>query len=198
MIKYVVLFLLALPLSLFSQKNAENTPPYHQIPQMPTEYTPQNILARTIDGLGYRYYWATKDLRQEDLDYLPGNEGRPAKDVLDHLHGLVSVVLNAVKGEPNVRPNPEVNMSWEEKRTSTLEMIKEASDHLKGSSSPNPEDIKIIFKRQEQVSEFPIWTLLNGPLADAIYHTGQITSFRRSSGNPIHPGVSVFNGKTRE
>lgn len=198
MLRIILVLLISLPMSLFAQDTKDSNPPYHQIPDAPEAYSPQTVLARTIDGLGYRYYWATKDLRPEDLEFLPGNEGRPTKDVLNHLHGLVSVVLNAVKGSPNVRLRTEIEMTWEEKRTSTLEMLKEASDLLVSETPPNPEDIKIIFQRGEQTSEFALWTLLNGPLADAIYHTGQIVSFRRSSGNPTHPGVSVFAGKTKE
>lgn len=36
--------------------------------------------------------------------------------------------------------------------------------------------------------------LINGPITDAIYHTGQVVSFRRTSGNPIPKGVNVFLG----
>ena len=32
-------------------------------------------MARMTQGLGYRYYWATKDLREEDLNYRPSAEG---------------------------------------------------------------------------------------------------------------------------
>ena len=195
--KLLILFLF-LPIFCFGQDETAENPPYHQIPDAPESYTEQSIMARMIDGLGYRYYWATKDLREEDLNYEPGNEGRPAKDVLVHLFGLCEVVLNAVKGDPNVRPIPEMEMSWEEQRTKTLEMLKEASDILRSSDAPSPEDMKIVFQRGEKTSEFPLWNLLNGPLADALWHTGQIASFRRSSGNPVHPGMSVFSGKTRE
>jgi hypothetical protein len=36
----------------------------------------------------------------------------------------------------------------------------------------------------------PFWHLINGPMADALTHTGQISSFRRLAGNPAprsHP-----------
>jgi len=36
--------------------------------------------------------------------------------------------------------------------------------------------------------------LLNGPIADALTHVGQVISFRRTSGNPIPKGVNVFMG----
>jgi len=38
--------------------------------------------------------------------------------------------------------------------------------------------------------------MMNGPLADAIYHVGQIVVFRRANGNPQNPRVNVFMGKT--
>ena len=37
--------------------------------------------------------------------------------------------------------------------------------------------------------EYPFWSLLNGPIADMIWHVGQVVTFRRSLGNP-------FNGNT--
>lgn len=40
--------------------------------------------------------------------------------------------------------------------------------------------------------------MLNGPIADALWHVGQVVSFRRSSGNPFNSKVSVFSGKVRE
>jgi hypothetical protein len=54
--------------------------------------------------------------------------------------------------------------------------------------------MSIIFDRKGKISNFPIWNLMNGPLEDAIYHTGQIVSFRRTAGNPIPKGVNVFLG----
>lgn len=73
-----------------------------------------------------------------------------------------------------------------------------ASDILKGSRAGDMEDFNIIFQRGENKSEFPFWNLLNGPIADAIYHVGQVVSQRRTSGNPLSSKVNVFSGKTRE
>ncbi len=57
--------------------------------------------------------------------------------------------------------------------------------------------IQVVFERKGKTSRFPIWNLLNGPLSDAIYHTGQLVSFRRTSGNPIQTGVNVFFGRNK-
>ena len=41
--------------------------------------------------------------------------------------------------------------------------------------------------------KLPFWYWINGPLADALTHVGQITSWRRISGNPQLKGVNVFH-----
>ena len=61
----LIMFLL---MPLFSQEVGAALP-YHKIPEYPENYGAGNVLSRLIDGLGYRYYWATKDLRVEDLAY---------------------------------------------------------------------------------------------------------------------------------
>ncbi len=170
--------------------------PYHEIHAAPETITPGSVLSRTIDGLGYRYYWATKDLRPDDIAWLPGNNGRSAKQTLDHLYGLSLMILNTAIQEPNVRPLNMPDVGFEELRKMTLHNIKNASDAFRAADDLS--NHKIIFQRGENQSEVPLWNLMNGPLADAIYHVGQIVSYRRSAGNPMHPGVSVFSGKTAE
>ena len=171
--------------------------PYYEIPAAPEKATANGILARMIDGLGYRYYWATEGLVQDDLDYTPGNHGRKTHEVLDHLHGLSDMIKNTVTMQPNVRPRDEKKLTWEETRRETLQNIKTASDFLR-TEKGNPADYKIVFQRGEKTSEFPMWHLLNGPLADALTHVGQIVSYRRSAGNPVNPNVNVFMGVTKE
>ena len=39
----------------------------------------------------------------------------------------------------------------------------------------------------------PFWHIINGPIADALTHVGQINSFRRLVGNPT-PKAQVFLG----
>ena len=63
-------------------------------------------------------------------------------------------------------------------------------------------------KASENVSEFdtkkdgkitiPLYNLINGPIADAIWHSGQVASFRRSSGNPINSKINQFSGTVSE
>ena len=177
--------------------NRANTP-YYEIPPYPEDYTPGNVVARMVDGLGYRYYWATEGLRAEDLSYKPSEEARSTAETLDHLYGLSLTIVNTVKRVPNIRPVDWSHLNDAQKRQGTLENFKAASDLLKASEYGDIENSPIVFQRGEQKTEFPFWNLLNGPVADAIYHVGQVVSFRRSSGNPMNPKVNVFMGKNRE
>lgn len=196
----ILFFLCGMTSFTFAQNETTEkmeTLPYHQIPETPAEFTPENVAARMIDGLGYRYYWATEDLREEDLNYRPSEDSRTAGETLEHLYGLSKTIVNGSKNAPNIRSKNIVELTWEEKRKKTLENFKMASDILKGSDA-NLEEMKIIFQRGDNKSEFPYWNMLNGPIADALWHAGQIVAFRRASGNPINPKVNVFRGVTKE
>ena len=53
--------------SILMNAQNKNELPYAQIPEAPNEYTVGGVVSRMIDGLGFRYYWATEGLRSEDL-----------------------------------------------------------------------------------------------------------------------------------
>lgn len=172
--------------------------PYRQIPDYPEAYNACTVAARMVDGLGFRYYWATEGLRQADLDYSTTPESRTSAETLDHIYGLVNVVYNAVMEQPTVRGGERENLSYAEKRAKTLELLKAASDKLRVSDNEDMKRFEVVFQRDDQRSAYPFWNNLNGPLADAIWHVGQIVAFRRASGNPFNSKVSVFSGKVRE
>jgi len=171
--------------------------PYRQIPDYPDSYTAENVAARVIDGLGYRYYWATEGLTENDLDYRPPNDGRSTLETIDHILGLTYTIVNASLNQANVS-REKLDLTFEQKRRMTLENIQNASQVLKERNANTMNDLKVIFKRGENTNEFPYWNMINGPILDAVYHTGQVVAFRRSSGNPINPNVRVFLGKTTE
>jgi len=77
-----------------------------------------------------------------------------------------------------------------------LENFKKASEIL--LKSTDLLEYKIVFKSEKGSTEYPFWNNINGPIADAIWHTGQVVLLRRASGNPFNSKVSVFNGKVRE
>ena len=91
-----------------AQQNSPAKPdlPYYEIPDYSATYTPGAVAARVIDGLGFRYYWATEDLRPEDLKYQPtgvsSGEARTTEETIQHIYSLTNVILNTTKKLPTV------------------------------------------------------------------------------------------------
>lgn len=170
--------------------------PYSEIPEAPATYTAGSVVARMIDGLGFRYYWATEGLTENDLDYAPGNEGRSIRQTMIHLHGLSAMIVNSGRKRPTDRTEELPELTPEEIRKATLTNLREASTHFLKAEDLN--EHPIIFKRGDRESEFPLWNGINGPIADAIWHAGQIVVLRRSAGNPINSKVNVFLGKLND
>jgi hypothetical protein len=145
-----------------------------------------------LDGLGFRFYWATEGLTEKDLNFKPSDEARTCGETVEHILGLSKVILNATLNKGNDGNNVVSEMSFAEKRQHTLINIKTASDILRNSEDISP--YKLIFGERE----FPFWNNINGPIADALWHCGQVVLLRRASGNPYNSKASVFTGKVRE
>jgi len=164
---------------------------YRELPEPAKSYTAATTTARFIDALGFRYYWATKDLRPQDLNYRPSTEARSTIETVNHILGLSQVIINTVM-EKTAYPDFE-NLDFQAKRRNTLSNLRKASDLLRQAQPGDLAKYKV-----PMGSGYPFWNLMNGPIADAIYHVGQIVSFRRTTGNPINPNISVFLGSVRE
>lgn len=180
-----------------STVNAQNELPYYEIPDAPSTYEPGNVMARMMDGWGFRYYWASHLLTEKDLNFKPSEDARTTRETLDHICGLSNFVLSTVKPDPNRSNIDYSSLSYEELRALTLNNIKVVSDELKGKSAEQLAAIEIVMGRGDKKSTLPFWNLINGPVEDAVYHTGQVVSFRRASGNPINSKISVLTGKVR-
>lgn len=202
-IQLVVVLTLALHASAIAQTQKDTAAqsaalPYREIPAYPDSFSAENVAARMIDGLGFRFYWATEGLRPEDLAFRPSPESRTSEETIDHILGLSNIILNALKKQPNLRSGEETSpLPFAEKRKRTLENLKTASDLLRQPGA-RLEECDIVFGAGDSKAEFPFWNMLNGPIADALWHTGQVVSFRRSSGNPFNSKVNVFLGNVRQ
>ena len=195
----IILITLILSLSMTFESNSQEQSdlPYYQIPESPESYTAGTVAARLIDGLGFRYYWATEGLKESDLDYKPSTEARTLGETIDHLYGLSRTIVNAPQNIVNERGD-WTGMSFNEKRSETLNNLRKASELMTPSNGEQMESYKIIFKRGAQQFEFPFWNLINGPIADALWHSGQLVLMRRAAGNPINSKVNVFMGKLND
>ena len=159
------------------------------MPDYPETYTAGTVAGRMVESLGFRYYWATEGLMQADLVYKPNEDVRSTLETIDHIYNLSLVIVNATLNKPNSKK--DVEMTFDELRIQTLLNLETAANILKASDDIS--QFKIIF----ETKEVPFWNEINGPISDAIWHCGQIASFRRNSGNPINPKVDQFNGKVK-
>jgi hypothetical protein len=191
--RFRIYFLIIYVFSLNVSSSAQSELPYKKIPSYPANYTQGTVISRMIDGLGYRYYWATENLRRSDFDFRPDTLARSIFETMEHIYGLSFMILNASKNQVNHRRDP-VQMTANDLRLATLYNLKSASAAM--ALVENLEELNILFEGSTGRKALPFWHVLNGPLADAIYHTGQMVSFRRTSGNPMNPKVNVFMGKT--
>ena len=184
----VFVILLFLTTTLIAQEKL----PYHQIPPMDESYTAQNTVARMVDGLAFRYYWSTEGLRAEDLAYQPAGKGRDCQQTVLHLYDLSNMMLRLTKTSLKQAKEKE-NMAFLEIRRQTLFNLEALSNAIKQSK-----DLKEFSIFKDGVLSVPFFNVINGPIADAIWHAGQIASFRRSSGNPISSKVNHFTGTVRD
>ena len=168
---------------------------YERVPDYPSTFTAGTALARVVDGLGFRYYWVTKDLTPKDLEYRPSEEARSSLETLSHLEYMVTFMENTMYNKVTSFPEPEIYRTYAELRAVTLDKIKAISDKLLTMDSKSLSELQMKLKVGEDDMAVPIWHMLQGPVGDAYYHLGQLVSFRRTMGNPIDPKVQPFMGK---
>ena len=161
--------------------------PYATFPPAPDRYSAGTVVSRLLDGLGFRYYWATDGLRPVDLTFKPSPEARTSQETLDHIYALSTMIISAVEGK---QTSPGQYKTFEELRKATLENFKKASTIIAGYSDRDMENLKVAF----QGKNLPFWNMINGPISDCLWHVGQVVTFRRSSGNPFSNKVEVFLG----
>jgi hypothetical protein len=199
--KYTITFVVfsSMSLSIYASNLAMmDTLPYREIPNYPEKYTPETVVIRMIEGLGFRYYWATEGLTAKDLTFKPSDKARTSEETIDHILGLSNIILNAMLKKVNGTSGEETSvLKFEDKRRITLQNLKKASDLLQNNKG-SLDEYKIMFKNGDKTTEYPFWNLINGPIEDAIWHVGQLITFRRSSGNPFNAKASVLTGKLRQ
>ncbi|MFH6602183.1 DinB family protein [Maribacter algicola] len=193
--KILLPLLLTIGLTLNAQE-VMDVLPYATIPEVPKDYTAGTVVSRMIDGLGFRYYWATEGITENDFDYRPSNEGRSIRETMEHIYALSNMIANSAKKIPNDRTVSIEVPPVQDLRKLTLQNLKTASTVFKQATDLS--EHSIVFKSKEGSAEFPFWNQINGPIEDAVWHAGQLAVLRRSAGNPMDPKVNVFLGRLND
>ncbi len=162
--------------------------PYTRIPHPPSEMNASNVLIRMLDGIGFRYRWATEELREEDMGFQPCDSSMKIDELLAHINCLLNVTEAYITGKDMAKVAP---VGLDERRKETLATVVRTREALKELDDEYLS--KRMYKPPWRDEEYPIWTLINGPLSDSLTHIGQIASWRRIHDNPIG-GANVFDG----
>ncbi|APG66368.1 hypothetical protein LPB136_01495 [Tenacibaculum todarodis] len=185
-----ILFSVILLLSI-SHMQAQELP-YYEIPESAENYTAGSVAGRMVDGLGFRYYWSTENLTEKDLAFQSAAEARTTQETIAHIYSLSNTLLKYTNTKFE-QSKPREEMSFAEMRAQTLYNLEAVSNRVKVS-----EDVSEFDTKKDGKTTVPFYYLINGPIADAIWHTGQLASYRRSSGNPINSKINHFSGTVRK
>ncbi|MBN1814977.1 MAG: hypothetical protein JXA14_24290 [Anaerolineae bacterium] len=158
--------------------------PFRHIDGYPPHATGPTVIARLLDGLGFRFHWATEGLSAEHYAFSPGAGCQSIGELIGHVWGLTHWVYLSAFGQEEQRPEDVSSQ-----RAHALQMLHKLREHFASLDDAALEAIAIGGR--------PFWHVINGPLADALTHVGQINSFRRLAGNPT-PKARVFTGEPPE
>ncbi len=186
----LTLFCFAFTFSLYAQ---QETLPYSEVPAAPEKFTAGTMAARVVDGLGFRYYWATDGLRESDLAFKPSTDARTSQETLEHIYEMTTLILHVAQHK-TYEEGLDVKLPFAELRKRTLDNLKNTSDLFRKASDSDFNTLHVMFDVKGKIYEFPFWHLINGPMEDCLWHVGQVVSFRRSSGNSFSEKVDLFMG----
>ncbi len=184
MTRYILLIFIVFTMPNFAQ-NASDLP-YYEIPKAAESYTAGAVASRMLDGLGFRFYWATEGLSAEDLNYAPSATGRTSEATVTHILELSNFILSTLDKDAVFVKNTA--LSFTAKRAETLQNIQKASSILRASKGLSEFDHET----------FKFWNIINGPISDALWHCGQIVMLRRASGNPVTSKIELFTGTIKK
>ena len=160
--------------------------PFEDISEIPDELTTTNAILRVVEGLAFRYRWATENLNEENIKFRPHPTSMSIEEVNSHIFDLVESTFKVFGGK---KQNKDSLNSFQQIRKASLLVLEDLTNKLKEMS-----DLELDEMEKKTSRKLPFWYWINGPLADALTHVGQITSWRRIAGNPQSKGVNVFIG----
>ena len=155
---------------------------FRSVTTYPQQENANGIVVRLIDGLGFRFYWATEGLTEDDYSFSPGGGCQTIGELIGHVWGLVNWIHLNVLGEGISDKRPE---DLAGRREQIFQGLYDIRSHVEAIGQDELFALQIEGK--------PLWHVINGPLSDALTHTGQINSFRRLNGNVV-PAHRPFLG----
>jgi hypothetical protein len=136
---------------------------------MSSQTDAQALLRRIIATLAYRASKALRHVPPGFADFLNGSATRTPCQIVAHMGDLMGWGLRMTDGDKSWRA--EGSADWEREVQRFFEGVA-ALDGAIASRDPD---------------SYPVDELIQGPLADALTHVGQLTMLRRAAGAPVRP-----------
>ena len=160
---------------------------YKQLPSPPEQLSAGTILKRLLDGSGFRYSIAVDTLDKTLHDFRPVDSSMSIYEVNQHIFHLFRLTAKSLSLNPPIVHGD----SFEIYRDNVFILITAISECLGEISDDDLARVNVHLKRLDK--DFSFWYLINGFLADALTHIGQIISWRRIAGSPVKR-ISPFTG----
>jgi len=133
----------------------------------PGDDSSRQLLRHTLATLAYRAGKTVRDAPESFAAFSTGEKGRTPADILAHMGDLFDWALSIAKGKPewhNSTPLP-----WSREAERFFKTLQAFDDYLASDAPLNASPEK----------------LFQGPVADALTHTGQLAMLRRMAGCPM-------------
>ncbi len=168
--------------------NMENMEYYQNLPDPPGQVNCPAILKRLIDGLGFRYRYATEELNMEDIQFRPVESSWNIEEVNNHIFHLTRMTADALVTDYNIEQEDRSFLGCRLQILTILDLISKSLGQMDDETLTK----KTVYLRRTS-THYSFWYLINGFIADALTHVGQIISWRRMAGNPV-ARISPFTG----
>jgi hypothetical protein len=132
-----------------------------------TPMTDIEFLRHTLATLAYRAAKTMRTAPESFAEFLPGPTSNTPLQIVTHMGDLFDWALTMILGEP--KWHSSTPKDWDSECRRFFDSLKRFDDTL-ASGAPVKYDIKLIFQ---------------GPVADALTHTGQLAASRRLHGSPM-------------
>ncbi|HEY6309074.1 MAG TPA: hypothetical protein VI488_21735 [Candidatus Angelobacter sp.] len=134
---------------------------------MDSQDASRQMLRHTVATLAYRAGKALRGAPESFADYGTGEKGRTPVRIAAHMGDLFDWALSIAKGKQAWHDSTP--LPWAQEVERFFATLKAFDDYL-ASGLPLGESVEKLFQ---------------GPIADALTHTGQLTMLRRMAGCPI-------------
>lgn len=129
--------------------------------------TDREFVRHTVATLAYRAAKTMRGAPETFATFRAGPTSRTPLEVVAHMGDLMDWALSMAKGEG--RWNTATPQAWDQECARFFAAVKAFDDALANDEPPR----------------YPLTRLFQGPIADALTHTGQLAMLRRQHGAPM-------------